>query len=209
MNQLNHGTMGALVAILLAATAGCSVLTPQKDASRFFMLTAVTDGGASSSSAARSSHQFSVGVGPVEFPGYLKRPEIITRVSSDQVKLSEDKRWAEPVDSNFQAVLGQDLAQMLETPQVVMFPWYGTAHVDYQVEVQVIRFDASSDGQSVLTARWVIKGGTKRDVLYATETTVSSPVAADDAAATAALSRDVSLLSRQIADRISRLIIAS
>lgn len=205
MNPTNQGVIRCLLASLLLAGAGCTVLPPQQDQSRFFVLTAVSDGAPPTANQSSLGREISVGIGPVRFPGYLKRPEIVTRVGADQLEVSEDKRWAEPLDSNFQRVLGQDLAQQLHTQRIVMFPWYGTAQIDYQVEIQVSRFDTNSDHRSELTARWIIKDGKTGTALFATETTTSTAAAADDTSGSTALSRDVSVLSREIAERITEL----
>ncbi|HEY6395640.1 MAG TPA: PqiC family protein [Candidatus Binataceae bacterium] len=187
------------------ASAGCTILAPQKDDSKFFVLTPVSDGAVSGISPAALGRDFSVGVGPIKFPGYLQRREVVTRVSSTQVDLSSEKRWAEPLDSDFQRVLCQNLATMLGTQRIVSYPWYATADIAYQVEVQVLRFDTSSDGQSQLTARWSIKDVRTGKELSAMQTTTSSPVAKGDGAGSEALSRDLGDLSRQIATQITEL----
>jgi len=184
--------------------AGCTLLPPQPDRSRFFILTAASDG-AQPIALSVADPNIAVGVGPVGLPGYLKRPELVTRVGSDQLQLSDEERWAEPLDSNFQRVLGQDLSQMLGTQRIVMFPWYGRTRIDYQVEVQVHRFDAGADGQSQLTARWIVLDGKSGAELAAEETTTNASVTGGNAGVPAALSRDLSAFSRQIAERIAEL----
>jgi uncharacterized lipoprotein YmbA len=199
--------LARLIALSIVATlfaAGCSsVLAPQKDESQFFMLTASADNGAAAVPT-RLGSALTIGLGPVSFPDYLKRPEVVTRVSADQLKLSENRRWAEPLDANFKAVLAQDLSRMLATQQIVMFPWYPQTRIDYRVEIQVSRMDVSSDGQSALIATWDIKdaGG---NLLYSGATTATAPVGTDDPVGSAALSRDIGELASQIADRIRRL----
>jgi uncharacterized lipoprotein YmbA len=200
MKTLRRMALRALGTALMVCAGGCSVLAPQKDESKFFLLSPVGESDAGVPASQRQS--LSIGIGPVTFPQYLKRPEIVTRVGPDQLKLSEDRRWAEPLGENFQNVLAQDLSQMLATQQVEIFPWFSTTHIDYQVVIQVSEFDVTADGQSRLNARWSIKDGANGNVLFATQTISSSPVSADDPAGTAALSRDVADLGRQIADRI-------
>lgn len=204
MTHASYDFVRSLAITLLFIAGGCNILAPQKDESKFYLLTPIADGVSTAVSPANQAQELSIGVGPVTFPGYLKRPEVVTRTGTDQLDLSEDKRWAEPLDSNFQSVLGQDLSQMLATQRIVIFPWYGKTHIDYQVEIQVSRFDVSSDGQSRLTARWSIKNANGK-ILFASETTTTAAVADDDAAGSAALSRDVSELSRQVAGRIREL----
>jgi uncharacterized protein len=136
-----------LISLAIALTlvdAACTVLPAQKDSSQFFVLSPATE--AAVAARPNDPHQLSIGLGPISFPGYLKRREIVTRISNDRLRLSENMRWAESLDSNFQSVLSQDLATQLNTQRIVLFPWYGRPQMDYQVEVQVHRFD--TDGAS-------------------------------------------------------------
>jgi uncharacterized lipoprotein YmbA len=191
------------LAILPFLVQACTVLAPRQDPSRYFILTAAPGG--SPPEFVAGDHQIAVGVGPVSFPGYLKRTEMVTRVDADRVKLSTENRWAEPLDSNFQRVLCQDLAQTLGIDRVVQFPWYGNPQIDYQVEVQVHRFDTDEQGRSQLSANWLIKDGHSGAVLFATETTTNSDAASRSSDESAALSRDVESFSRQIGEQISKL----
>jgi frataxin-like iron-binding protein CyaY len=59
-----------------------------------------------------------------------------SRLSGDQISLSDNKRWADSLDANFQSVLSQDLGIQLGTQRIVLFPWYGRPDIDYEVEVQ-------------------------------------------------------------------------
>ena len=59
------------------------------------------------------SGQISLGVGPVRLPGYLDRREIVTRVAQSRFDVSENDRWAEPLDENFTHVLAQNLSVLL------------------------------------------------------------------------------------------------
>ena len=77
-------------------------------------------------------------------------------------------------------------------------------HIDCQIEVDVQRFETTSDGKSQLIARWIIKDGAGKD-LYASETTASTPVSAGETGASAALSDDLATLSREVAARITEL----
>ncbi|MGO9452508.1 MAG: membrane integrity-associated transporter subunit PqiC [Candidatus Binataceae bacterium] len=186
---------------------GCSPLAPQPDYSKFFMLSPISGGSIASpnQTSYTGGSQLTLGVGPIEFPDYLRRPEVVTVTSPNQLHLSVEKRWAEPLDKNFSRVLTENLTQLLNTEQVEKYPWSRDVHVDYQIVVDVQRFDTNIDGQSQLRARWIIKeGGTGKD-LYASETRASVPVGAGEAGGSAALSEDLAALSRDIASQIAEL----
>ena len=82
-----------------------------------------------------------IGLGPIKLPEYLDRDEVVTRVGPNRLELSDKDRWAEPLNDNFRQVLAQDLTQSLGTHSVIFFPWVGTTHIDYQVRIDVYRFE--------------------------------------------------------------------
>lgn len=204
MNRLGRPVIFCLPSCLLLVVTGCSVLAPRRDTSRFYLLTPAADASAPASPGG-IGHEIAVGVGPIDFPDYLKRPEVVTRVDSDRLELSEESRWAEPLDANFLRVLAQNLARDLPSQRVVLFPWFGNPPMDYRVEAQVHRFDTGSDGQAQLSANWLVKDGRSGAVLFMTETTASAAAAPGDANASVALSRALKTLSEQIAGQIEAL----
>ena len=141
------------LALLPLLLAGCTLLTPVRDASRFYTL-AVRD--ASTAAAARGRAP-SVVVGPVTIPAYLDRNEVAVRVSPTEIRYTPTERWAEPLAANFTTVLAEDLAAALGSDRVV--PQSAAAGVtpDFSVEVVVVRFEAASDGSAQLTARWALR----------------------------------------------------
>jgi uncharacterized protein len=180
----------------------CTVLPAQKDTSQFFILTSSSEPASSDSVNRSSRHELTIGLGPIDFPGYLKRRDIVTRLEGGQLELSDNKRWAESLDSNFQRVLSQDLGLHLRTQGIVLFPWYGRQQLDFQVEVQVQRFETDSAGHSHLQARWIIKDPRTGRELLARESNISSAVQPGDVAGSQALSSDVNTLSSSIAQSL-------
>jgi hypothetical protein len=190
-----------------AMAAGCSVLSPQPDRSKFLILTPVSDSAATAAKPASTSpdSQLTIGVGPVDFPDYLRRLPVVTRVAPNRVDLSDETRWAEPLDKNFVRVLSQNLATLLDTERIEKYPWALRVKVDYQVEVDVQRFETTSDGQTQLVASWIIRDGHGGKILYASQTTAGAPAGPDGVSSSAALSGDLTTLSKEIALRITEL----
>ena len=185
------------IVFALCAVTMVSCLSPRRDNSRFFVLSPV-----GSDPGSIASRQALVGLGPIKMPAYLDRQEVVTRVAPNRLELSGEDRWAEPLDSNFTRVLAQDLASDLGTQRITFYPWYNTTLVDYQVKVNVYRFESDKDGRVELTAHWQVLSGTGkllvvRDSSY-TET--AKPGDASDSAA--AMSRALGRLSREIASAI-------
>jgi len=195
-----------LIALACALVAGCSPLAPQPDRSKFFILSPLTDASVPVSTPAGATTNFplTVGIGPIDFPDYLRRLEVVTQTSTNELDLSDEKRWGEPLDKNFARVLSENISKLLNTQQIEKYPWPVRTHIDYQIEVDVQRFETTSDRKSQLIARWIIKDGSGKD-LYASETTAGTPVSAGETGASSALSNDLATLSREIAARITEL----
>jgi len=190
-----------------AIVAGCSVLSPQPDRSEFFILSPVSDSAGMATKPASTSpdSQLTVGVGPVDFPDYLRRLPVVTRVAPNRIDLSDERRWAEPLDKNFVRVFSENLVVLLDTQRIEKYPWSLRTNVDYQVEIDVQRFETTSDGQTQLLASWIIRDGNGGKILYASQTTAGAPAGPDGISASAALSGDLATLSKEIASRITEL----
>jgi uncharacterized protein len=194
-----------VLALCLWAGACSSFMAPQPDRTQYFILSPAAESTATAAAPSASTVQLSIGVGPIKFPDYLKRPWVVTRTASNQLKISDYKRWAEPLDRNFESTLCQNLSGMLGTQKIVTYPWYADTHVDYQVQVWVDNFETSEDGRSDLSAVWVIGNGQPGSELANGRASLSSPIQTGEDGPSAALSRDLGEMSRQIADRIAQL----
>jgi uncharacterized protein len=193
----------ATAALGAVALAGC--FSPRADPSRFFVLSPAVPEAANSLTPTGStglSHRI-IGLGPIKLPSYLDRDEVATRVSPNRLEYSDRDRWAEPLDNNFQQVIAQDLTQILGTRSIIFFPWLGNTRIDYQVRIDVYRFENDSSGNAQLVAHWQVLDGSGQ-FLYANDSDISEPVQSGQSVA-AALSRTMDGLARQIASAIRSL----
>ncbi len=185
--------------------SACSVMSPQPDNTKFFVLTSTANasaGSATPAAAASATSTLVIGVGPIKFPQYLRRPEIVTRTSPSEVELSNTDRWAEPLDNAFARVLSENLSQLLGTQQVVTFPWYNSSQIDYAVQVNVMRFESDLKSTPELKAQWSIRDAHSGKVLAARESDITG---AADPSPSAGLSQALGGLSQEIASEIIRL----
>jgi uncharacterized lipoprotein YmbA len=132
--------------LCLVLLAGCGVTQP----ARFYILTPVEFAGESPLPGP------ALGIGPVNFPAYLDRPEIAHRSGGNQLHFADSDRWAEPLKTTFSRTLAENLSVMLPSDRVNLYPWARSTRIDYQVSVDVARFDADADGTVVLVAGWEI-----------------------------------------------------
>ncbi|MHB8381350.1 MAG: PqiC family protein [Candidatus Binataceae bacterium] len=194
----------AILAIASAAASGCSLgLQPRPDDSKFFVLSPVAAASPSSSSAGSSG--MVIGIGPIKLPDYLERQEIVTRAAPNRLVLSGTDRWAEGLDGNFTQVFAQDLGATLGTQRIIFFPWYQTTAIDYQVQVNVYRFESDGKGTITLTAHWQILNGAGK-MLYVADSTFAATAASPGATSVvAAMSTALNDLAQEIASKIASL----
>jgi uncharacterized protein len=99
---------------------------------------------------------FALGVGPVDFPAYLDRTQIVTRGDANRMHLSEFDQWIEPVQANFTSALMDALSSQVCAKPLVGFPWPGGVRPDRQIAVQVREFDGKLGREAVLRADWSV-----------------------------------------------------
>ena len=184
----------AIVGLLLAA---CAQTLP----SRFYTLSGLPDDAAPSA----ASSDLAIGVGPISLPNYLDRPEIVRRTTPNQFQFGEFDRWGEPLQDIFPRVLAENLSVLLGTNRVFLLPRRQATTIDYQVEVQVTRFDGDVGGPVVLSARWEIFDNDGNSLLVERSTFTESVVGEGYGAVVTAMSRTIAAFSGEIAAAMTAL----
>ncbi len=190
----------ALVVTFLLLAGGCS---PKTRPAKFYLLQPIGPSEARSTTAAANGPAL-IGVGPVEIPAYLDRPQIVTGGAGAQLELDEFQRWAEPLRDNFTQVLTENLSALMPSTHVLPFPWNRAIVPDYQVEVQVMRFHVDAVGNSELKANWsILKQG--KPVLLKEFYVRTSVTGGDYEAKVAAQSRALAAFGKEIAGALDSL----
>src|SRR4029453_7715978 len=111
-------------------------------------------GGDTAPPASAGQRDLTLAVGPVTGPPYLYPPPIATRTSRAKPPLADFEQWAGPLTDTIARVLSEDLALLIPTERVVIYPWPRTIDPDYQISVEVLQFERGPGNQVVLAARW-------------------------------------------------------
>ncbi len=193
-NRINPVVIVLCIALLFLT--GCARSRPAK----FYLLHPLQEAAAQQQGGAA----LSIGVGPVDMPDYLDRPQIVTRISPGEVRLAEFERWAEPLKTNFSRVLGENLSRLLATDRIAIFPWTGAPHIDYRVAVEIITFDGAPGNTVMLNARWSVIEEETQKVLADKKSQITVPTAdADFRGLVTAQSKALAALSSEIAAAIT------
>ena len=179
---------------------GCATLGPKPDPSRFYTLTPVPQAEQTPAKSASGSGQFSLGVGPIKFPGYLDREELVSRISQNRLSIAENDHWAESLADNFARVLAQNLTALLQTDRIMIYPWPSNRRPAYRVEIEVLRFEPDAGRNAQLFARWIVRDAGEKTPPTARETRLTRPInESSTEASVAALSAALGDLSQEIA----------
>lgn len=179
--------------------AGCAG-SPQ---ARFYTLNPLGSPGATAS-ARGATPPVSVSVVPVEIPDYLDRPQIVTRDGRNELRLAEFDRWAGSLSENITAVLAENLALLLGTDRVFVYPLMPAEKAGFSVVTRLLRLDCVPGEQVLLKAQWTVVAGADRKNV-ATQTASFTERLSDPRydATVAAVNRTLEQLSREIARTVS------
>jgi uncharacterized protein len=174
---------------------GCAFSAP----SRFFVLTAVSTS-EPQQPLVGELREVAIGVGPVELPRYLDRPQMATQAGPYELHFAEFNQWAEPLVDNVTRVLSENLSHLLATDRIAIYPWPRSIPVAYQVVVQMSHFEGTLGEQSRLSAQWyIIDVEEQQELMRQTSQFQPAVETADYHSLAAALSQGLGALSQDIA----------
>ena len=147
-----------------------------------------------------------IGVGPVTVADYLNRPQIITRTGPNELALAEFERWAGPLPDNLKRVLAENLATLLNTDRIAVYPWESTAQVEYQVKLDVQQFDGTLGGTAQLVAWWTVYSKDDDQLLLSKKSSLNATAAGSTyQSLVVAENQLLTDLSREIANAVKTL----
>lgn len=180
---------GSGLLLLLMLLSGCASSPP----SNFYTLSSLDDASLQAT-ADRRQRDLAVGLGPVSFPRFLDRPQVVQRETGNQLVLDEFHRWGGSLDDDFLRVWSENLAGLLDTNRIVVFPSELRLPLDFRVRAEVLDFQAGPAAQARLKVRWAVLDPNTEQVLRMREDVYREPLPA-----AASVSQQVSGLSAALA----------
>jgi uncharacterized lipoprotein YmbA len=178
--------------VLLAGACG----SPPKE--RHYTLTPAR----AAAPAAGAASAPSVAVGPITLPEIVDQPQVVVQAGANQVTRYDLHRWASPLKSEIARVIAANLAQDLGTTRVWVYAQTALPNPDYQVLVDVQRFDSALGDAVTIDVLWTVRGAAGTAPKTA-RSSVREPVSgAGFDPLVAAHSRALARVSRDIADAI-------
>jgi len=144
-------------------------------------------------------------LGPITLPVYLDRKQVVTLAGKHELVVDEFTRWAEPLQDNFYRVLVEDLSLLLNTPRVYAYDRRGSPPADFQIIMDVTRFESVAQGDAHLTVFWtIIQRESKKPIAKKSVFRAAAP-SQDVVGVIEAQNETLTALSREIAGLIRSL----
>jgi len=192
----------AALSLFIFFFMGCASHSPS---ATYYLLTPI-ENPAVTKEAPADGGPVRLGVGPVVFPKYLKRPQMVSQQEGSQMAIAEFDRWAEPLADNFTRVLTENLGRLLNTDLVYPYPYKSKTRIDYHILIDIYRFNAAPGPKAELIASWTLLSGKDRSLVHKKKFELSKKLSSGDASETvSALNAILSDLSLEIADAIKSL----
>lgn len=190
----------SLVALLFTA---CSSNTPKAE---FYTLNSISSS-RPDATITTAGQPFAIGVGPVNIPEILDRPQIVTRTGPNKLQIDEFHRWAGRLDEDFARVVAENISLILATDQVAVYPWDVSFKPRYQVILDIQRFEGRmGKGDVLLEVLWKVIDPQQKTTLRIKKSVITEPFTASDYdTLVATKSRAVEKLSKFIAQNIKNL----
>jgi uncharacterized lipoprotein YmbA len=186
-------------AVLLAGCGGSP--TPVE----FYTLNSLS-GMTQQANPADADQNIAIGIGPVNIPKILDRPQIVTRTGPNKIKVDEFHRWAGPLQAGVAQVLAENISLLLATDQVVVYPWEVDFKPHYRIALDIRYFEGQLGENVVLDVVWRVSGQENQKMQAVKRSVIKEPLSATDyEALVAAKSQAIGQLSHEIAQEIRKL----
>jgi uncharacterized lipoprotein YmbA len=141
----------------------------------------------------------------VSVPEYLDRLDIVERTSANELKPIHSAQWGESLAVAATRAVAENLVALLPSDDVIMLPSRSREGFEYQVNLDLTRFESDSEGRSTVAGRWSIsdREGRKRAGGRVLRSERAEREGYD--AMAAAMSRNLAAVCGDIADALQRL----
>jgi uncharacterized protein len=103
-----------------------------------------------------------IALAPVNTPGYVNRPQIVTSLGNSQYQFSEVHRWAEPLAKNLTRVLKRYLSVLVPADVAIVRAASLAKQATYYLTVEILDIYMNDEDEVILNAHWnVYQNGQK------------------------------------------------
>lgn len=188
----------SVLVIATLSLAGCASTPP----ANFYTLSPLPS---ETPTTAPTTDGLGVGLGPVTFPVFLDRPQIVSRETDNRLAIDEFNRWGGTLQDDFLRVWSENLVALLGTSRIIVFPSEIRYRLDFRVAADILAFEGTAEGQALLKVRWSLLDADLNQVLSVREQSYRRAIRppGDEEALIAALSETLADFSRDVAKTLA------
>jgi len=151
---LAHGKALRWIPLVMAVmiTTGCLKSTPE---THYYILNS-PDSMQPLQKATKKHRKRVVEIASLTLPQYLERTQIVTRTSTNRMKIKEFHRWGGNLRKNMSRVMAKNLSRLLNTPHMLVVPHIDRTPVDFRLQMEVLEFELGPSQQVNLSVRWTL-----------------------------------------------------
>jgi uncharacterized lipoprotein YmbA len=142
----------------------------------------------------------SIGVGPITIPEYLNRQSMVYSREGNRLHIDPYERWAEPLQNGIARVVSLNLAALLGTQSIQIFPWSASRAPDYGLALNLLELDADTE-RAALVVEWKLRRPNGQPVARQISH-LSQPL--DGTVSGERIAHAYSALLQQLAERVAR-----
>lgn len=202
-NRIFVRFFAVILGIAMLFQLGCAGRSKQ---ARFYVLTPEAGSTLQMESGSGIASDIAIGISPVSLPKYLRKQQIVARSGDNELRLAEYDRWAGKIEEDIGRVIAENLSHLLGTDKVLAYPAMEAIAKDYDIKIDISRFDGQLGGDIELSVRWSVFDGEGKVVYGVKATDIFEPTRGGDYDhLVAAQSRALAVFSRELADVIKEL----
>ncbi len=150
------------LSILFTVLSACSTISSNGGrGERYFSLTPLNE----SYTGKALSDQLVLGIGPVDIPRLLNRPQIIYRVNNNEVIISEHNQWAGSLQEEIQEVLIERIIEVSGSQRIMYYPWPSNLRPEFEARIRIDRLDGSPGKDVTLEVHWDLLTSKGKDLI--------------------------------------------
>ena len=189
-----------LVLILSLACTACIQLGGDVQPQHFYLLSPKAE------AAGGNSAPLNLSISPIEFPSYLDRSQMVSRTPQNELVISANDRWGEPLQDNLLRVLKENLRRQLSGLQITSYPWQPeTDEGGILLQLTVNQFDGIPGVQTRVDIRWALVDAETHRLLVQRHFLTQVPIGTRPADLVAGLSESLAQLSTAISTELKQL----
>jgi len=196
-----------IVLLLLGPAVGC--FSPGKSAPPRFYVLSPAGGDSTGRETTRTGNVLLLL--PLDLPELLDRPQMVVRSGTNEVRILEFDRWAEPLEDGIELVLLDDLASALPNWRLYRGVMSRPDAEHLTLRVRIESFEPGPDAFVYLRAWWTLRDSSGTASLVERRSEIREPIpngtpppgdAYDAAPAVEAMNRALVALAREIATAV-------